>query len=244
MRLVRAHPAALLAFVSALRVVTYSAWSPEHIYFVPGPPPQSEESILAELRAGEEPAAVADGVGQDLPLIVFDSASVSKMIEGVVQKEVEGILGEIGVTPTWVDGDSTDVMALMNDFHIKVLILDSRPIRWGLPWNTLGATPGGTLPPTIMIFMPVIDFVVGNRKIARKTGRAIACVIIHELVHVMDPGRPHQDEGLMAWSQSDHGLYSGCLELDETSAAAFLWGLQRVRAMATPDAAGSEGLRR
>ena len=184
----------------------------------------------------------ADGVGQYLPLIVFDGANVSKMIEGVFHQEVEAILAEIGVAPTWFDGDSSHVPPLLNDYHIKVLLLASRPLSWDLPWNTLGATPPGNPRQTIVVFMPVVDMVVGGRKIARKTGRAIARVIVHELVHVMDPVRPHQEEGLMRESQGNHALYSGCLELDEASAAAFLRGLVRARAIATADDAGSEGL--
>jgi hypothetical protein len=110
--------------------------------------------------------------------------------------------------------------------RVRVILLDSEPPRprHDSP-DLLAVTRVETLPTTIWVYLPAVRRAALVRAAGaslgpgelRDVGTAIGRILVHELVHVAEPSRPHARRGLMAPSLGRSLLVDGSPTLDEGS---------------------------
>ncbi len=180
-----------------------------------------------------------DAKGPGLRLAFFDTVGLPEKVIDKTKLHVEEIFEQIGAVIEWYEpssvsnGDEPDV-----PYFLTVILFDKEPVSMAQPADAMGAVIGDDFPPgAVYLFGPSIHRALhDSRRTARplssvELGRAYGRVLAHEVVHAFAPGRGHADSGLMAPTQNRHVLTSASTTVDAESVAAFLEGLERLRAI-------------
>jgi hypothetical protein len=148
--------------------------------------------------------ALAEGAPRPaMHLVWIDVSQTAGFAFEPMAADVESLLGMVGVDVAWMRGEPR--MSVTAD-TFRVIVQGSkarRPERRRPVMGSVMAKPSP--PPTVWIGLPNVLAALGLQERASQTslekldiGRALACVIVHELVHVVLPARPHSPSGLMA----------------------------------------------
>jgi hypothetical protein len=151
--------------------------------------------------------------------VVFDGHKLVPGGLGPVRRAVEHELRRLGVQPTWVkDGDLESA-----GFVLQVVLLPHSAKDWGRTEETLGAVRlDGASASAVFVFYPSIKQALGvpadGTSILGGTPgtlwmRGLARIIVHEMLHVLLPGRPHDAAGLFASNLKARELLAAELEL-------------------------------
>ncbi|NIA01724.1 MAG: hypothetical protein GWO83_01095 [Bacteroidia bacterium] len=132
-----------------------------------------------------------------IDLAVFDRVEMSETMRQRVFAEATSILLDLGAHLVWRDGPS-NFQAYAPRGEIQIILSKSRPERWGLPANIMGAVVpvSDRSRRMVFVFPAEVARLVGlpapsklpyraveNRRLAKALGRVIA----HELVHAIAP---------------------------------------------------------
>jgi hypothetical protein len=144
--------------------------------------------------------------------------------------DVDSLLGKVGVDVAWTRAGPS--MSVTADTFRVILLGSEGPRPWGKHPVMGSVMPGPSPPPTVWIDLPNVLSALGLQKGASQTffekrdiGRALARVIVHELVHVVLPARPHSRSGLLAAQLGRDVLLWPGTEIEPALAAPFLAGL-------------------
>jgi hypothetical protein len=172
---------------------------------------------LADM-AVEGGAAPAERV--TLRLVWVDVQKIADPVRPVAFAETAALLESAGVDVAWErsDGSQREVQ----DGEVQVIVLpDPTP---PLARHIMGAAqPGAHGVRVVWIYLGSIRNALGmSRRTqgmlrpteAQRLGRAVARVVLHEVVHVQEPARPHGGAGLMAARLDRPFLESGRLEIE------------------------------
>lgn len=158
--------------------------------------------------------------------VVFDGHKLVPGGLGPVRRAIEHELRRLGAQPTWMkDGDLES-----EDFVLQVVLLPHSAKDWGRTEETLGAVRlDGASASSVFVFYPSVKQTLGvpanGTSILGGTPgtlwvRGLARIILHEMLHVLLPGRPHDAAGLFASNFKATELLAAELELDaETHSA-------------------------
>jgi len=139
-----------------------------------------------------------------LSLVWVDVHGAAAPVRAEAMAETASILGAAGLDVEWRTSDGGERAPQADE--IQVVLLDSPP-------GTLGPDVMGSAPPTargpraVWVFLSgvraTLGFDPGGSRALRPAeieslGRAAGRVIVHEIVHVTAPDRPHSEAGLMA----------------------------------------------
>ncbi len=152
--------------------------------------------------------------------IVFDGHELVLGGLGPVRKAVEHELRRLGVRPSWItDGDLESA-----DSVLQVVLLPHSAEAWGRTGGTLGAVRyDGASASSVFVFYPSVEKVLGVPAdgasiLGGPSGtlwmRGLARIIVHEILHVILPHRPHDAVGLFASNLKGPQLLAAELELD------------------------------
>jgi len=181
-------------------------------------------------------AATADAVS--IELAIFDRLELSRPMRERVVAEADAILFELGARPVWQNG-SPQFKIFTPGNEIQIILSKSRPERWGLPANTMGAVVPTAERSRRLVFVFAAEVARGvglptpselpdragdERRLAMALGRVIA----HELVHAIAPEHPHADDGIMLGRHPASSLLDPDLRVDSSCAAAFRAELGRL----------------
>ena len=176
---------------------------------------QHTESGLAAQRvpsAAQEAAAAATKqqpvTSPSITLSLFDAVHLSAEVRRAVDLETDSILAQAGVRvfPVWDPAAPPSTPG----YEIKVILTTREPTDFGQRFDAMGlAFPRGD---TIYIFCPNVLRALGDdptsprRRFPDEIGRAIARVIVHEVIHVLVPEAGHAVAGLMDPKQGKNFL--------------------------------------
>lgn len=153
---------------------------------------------VVEVR-GEGRAAPAT-----LPLVWIDVYGVARGARPAALAEASALLAPVGVHIDWEVSDTGQ--RTVRDGEVQVVILPSPPPSLG-PHIMGAAQPSPEGIRVVWVFASPVRAALGLHPRAtealrpqdtRRLGRALARVMLHEIVHVARPGRPHSHRGLMA----------------------------------------------
>jgi hypothetical protein len=158
---------------------------------------------LADMAIGV-PAAEAQTRRPTLRLVWVDVRGVGALIHAEAAGEATTILNSAGLDVVWHSSDGSQ--RAMRDDEIQVVLLGSN--GRAMPADVMGtAYPGARGARTVWVFLSGIRRALGydpgpraNLRPAElmSVGRAVGRVIVHEIVHLTAPDRPHAEAGLMA----------------------------------------------
>ena len=169
-----------------------------------------------------------------LELVWLDSHGLFPDFERV-RSEADPIFRDLGVTVRWEVG--TDPRpSLKEEARIQVVLMPSEPSGWGLSANAMGVVllPERNQQDSVYLFYgPILRNVGLARKAGamleprarRDVGRAIARVLVHEVVHAIAPNLSHADEGVMHDALLIGALLQREIEVDRRTKEEFLRGL-------------------
>lgn len=193
--------------------------------------------LLASSASGLERAAgdAIDAPGRErLSLTWFDAWGLCQLAVRGATEEVKRILSEAGVEAEWMRIE--DALASGRP-RLSILLIDVEPEAWGLAAHSLGAAKGeGGRRDAVLIFTPNVIRAAGHPverggcetvRMQAQIGRALARVIVHEIVHAVAPGHPHSEGGLMNPSLSPAALLQSSAEVDPACARTFRSRLER-----------------
>ncbi len=192
------------------------------------------------VQSSGPPIANSDDVeSPSLRLAFFDTVGLPERVCDKTQLQVEDIFEQIGVRIEWHEPSSVSNGDEPDDpYYLKVILFDKDPAAMGQPSAAMGVFIGTDFPPdAVWMFDPVIRHALqGSGRKSRpwsseELGRAYGKVLAHEVVHAIAHDRGHANSGLMAPTQNRHVLTSAGVVIDHESAAAFLRGLDRLRAI-------------
>lgn len=135
-------------------------------------------------------------------------------------------LRRLGVSLTWMkeQPESPDVL--------RVVFLPHSATDWGQGSGTLGAVRlQGNSPSSIYVFYPAVKKVLGEPGdttsiLDPPTGSiwriGLARIILHEILHFLLPGRPHDASGLFARNLEARELLGPKLELEANTRSALI----------------------
>ena len=147
--------------------------------------------------AGEDGLPAPDAVG----LVWVDPAGAALEQEAVARREIQSLLGRMGVPTRWRRGRAGE---LASADEVRIILLD-RVARRPDGTPVLGATPPRfDASPFVWVHVPAIQAAVGlcrgrvrEAVASRMLAIALGRVVAHELVHVLAPSLPH-GRGLMS----------------------------------------------
>jgi hypothetical protein len=136
-----------------------------------------------------------------------------------VRAAIEQELLRLGVLLTWINNEDTKAPGPI----LRVVLLPHGAADWGRSDSTLGAVRlGGDSPSSIYVFYPAVKQVIGaptdttsilGGPSGRIWVRALARIVLHEMIHFLLPGRPHDTSGLFAQNLSGRDLLGSTLSL-------------------------------
>ena len=139
-----------------------------------------------------------------LRLVWVDIRGVGSLIHTEATAETTTILNTAGLDVAWHASDGSQ--RPVREDEIQVVILDSA--GRAMPVDVMGtAYPGARGARTVWVFLAGIRRALGHDPRAHSSlqpaemmsvGRAVGRVIVHEIVHLTAPDRPHAEAGLMA----------------------------------------------
>jgi hypothetical protein len=152
-----------------------------------------------------------------------------------VSAEADSIFRDMGVDVQWEVG--TDPRpAGQGHVRIQIVLMPSEPSGWGIPPNAMGVVllPERAPQESVFLFYRPILRSAGLGRTAgtmlkpserRDLGRAIARVVVHEVVHAVAPNLSHADEGVMHDALLVGALLRKAIKVDDRTKAEFLRGL-------------------
>jgi hypothetical protein len=152
-----------------------------------------------------------------------------------VRSEADPIFRDLGVAIRWEVG--TDPRPSTPDEpRIQVVLMPSEPSGWGISANAMGVVllPDREQQDSVYLFYrPILRNVGLGRKAGgmlnprerRDTARAIARVLVHEVVHAVAPNLSHADKGVMHDALLIGALSNHEIEIDDRTKDEFLRGL-------------------
>lgn len=153
-----------------------------------------------------------------LRLVWTDIHASARDARAVVFAEAARLLRPVGVDVEWEvsDGGQRDVRR----GEVQVVVLRTPPPT--MSSRVMGAAqPGARGVRVVWVYVSTVRAALGLDPMAterlrpmdaQRLGRGLARVVLHEVVHVLDPERPHDGSGLMAALLSRATLESGSLE--------------------------------
>lgn len=182
--------------------------------------------MVARLGMGDE--------RRTLDLVWLDAHGLFPDFERV-RSEAEPIFRDLGVTVRWEVG-SDPRPSTAEELRIHVVLMPSEPSGWGISANAMGVVllPDRSQQESVFLFYPPI---LRNAGLVRRAGtmlrpserrdlsRAIARVLVHEVVHAIAPNLSHADEGVMHDALLVGALLKQDIEIDERTKEEFLRGL-------------------
>ncbi len=175
--------------------------------------------------------------GEDLrtlELVWLDSHGLFPDFERV-RSEANPIFRDLGVAIRWDVGTDPRPSAA-EEARIQVVLMPSEPTGWGLSANAMGVVllPERSRQDSVYLFYgPILRNVGLGRKAGamlnprerRNTARAIARVLVHEVVHAIAPKLSHADEGVMHDALLIGALLQREIEVDGRTKEEFLRAL-------------------
>lgn len=152
-----------------------------------------------------------------------------------IRVEAEPIFRDLGVAVRWEVG-SDPQPPTSDPPRVQVVLMASEPSAWGIQANAMGVVllPNRSQQDSVYLFYPPI---LRNIGLGRRTGsmlkpperrdvsRAIARVLVHEVVHAIAPNLSHADEGVMHDALLVGTLLRQDIEVDRRTREEFLRGL-------------------
>ncbi len=180
-------------------------------------------------------AAILRGEARrELELVWLDAHGLFPDFERV-RSEADLILRDVGVAVRWEVG-SDPKPSTAGERRIQVVLMPSEPSGWGLSPNAMGVVllPDKSQQNSVYVFYrPILRNIgLGRREGAmlnprerRDAARALARVLIHEVIHAVAPNLSHADEGVMHDSLLMGELSSRDIEIDARTREELLRGL-------------------
>jgi hypothetical protein len=169
-----------------------------------------------------------------LELVWLDSHGLFPVFDRV-RSEADPIFRDLGVAIRWeVETDPRPSTA--DELRIQVVLMPSEPSGWGISANAMGVVllPQRSQQDSVYLFYgPILRNVGLGRKAGamlnprerRDVARAIARVLVHEVVHAIAPNLSHADEGVMHDALLIEALLQREIEVDDRTKEEFLRGL-------------------
>jgi len=171
-----------------------------------------------------------------LHLVVSDRYGFDAAFTDLVGGEVLGILGGMGVGATWSleelpvgDGDAPRPAGAGAESFF-VLLSGASPAAWGVKDRAMGTVvPNENRRRRLLVFPTRVLRVLGlDRRSGRpplafhnlETARALARVVVHELIHALSPDHSHAAGGLMRGTLNRKFLLRPDLPIDSECRAA------------------------
>lgn len=170
-----------------------------------------------------------------LSLVWHDSYNLAPKVYGVMKREVESIFSEIGIDASVRRGEVGRYFRSETSCpEVNVVLHPKNSAAFGFDEDAMGAAFGNYA----YIFPAKIKEALaqgGDQSSERlralnQLGQALGRVVAHEVIHVISPGRPHAEEGLMCGSLTRLDLIRRHILLDSESAAAIHARLLRKKA--------------
>ncbi len=145
-----------------------------------------------------------------------------------VAHAVQRELRRLGVEMTWAK--KPELAAASS--ALRIVLLPHRANEWGRTQETLGAVHlDKASPSSVFVFYPAVLDVLGDpgdpSSILEGSSRpdwlrGLARIIVHEMIHFLIPGRPHDGSGLFAQSLKASNLLGPKLELEAETRSALV----------------------
>ncbi len=175
--------------------------------------------------ASLEPVVAAETCGIPTPLTIFLNDGHRLVRGGIdsVGRALEIELRRLGIPA--VVRQSLEP----GETGIHVVILPHDAQDWDMARKTLGAVkrpPDGSWSP-VFIFFPAVERILGSSAARGSISpgppgslwvKGLSRIIVHEILHVLLPGRPHDAAGLFGRTQTRHGLFARHIELSPRDA--------------------------
>jgi hypothetical protein len=179
-------------------------------------------------------AVLRGGERRELQLVWVDAHGLFPDFERV-HSEADVIFRDLGVDVCWEVG-SDPRRSDAGERRIQVVLMPSEPSGWGISPNAMGVVliPASAQQDSVYLFYRPILRNIGlgrrggamlNPRERRDTARAIARVLIHEVVHAIAPNLSHADEGVMHDSLLMGALSNRGIEIDDRTREELLRGL-------------------
>jgi hypothetical protein len=179
-------------------------------------------------------AALGGAEQRKLDLVWLDAHGLFPDVARV-REEAEPIFRDLGVSVRWEVGTDPRPSAA-GEVRIQVVLMPSEPSGWGISANAMGAVllPDRRRQDSVYLFYAPI---LRNAGLGRRAGamlrpperrdlsRAIARVVVHEVVHAIAPNISHSDEGVMHDSLLSGALLKREIQIDGRTRVEFLRGL-------------------
>ncbi len=167
---------------------------------------------------------VVGGEGRRLELVWQDAHGLFPDFERV-RSEADPIFRDLGVTVRWEVG-AEPRPSDAGGRRIHVVLMPSEPAGWGISPSAMGVVllPERARQSTAYLFYPPILRNVGlgrkagamlNPRERRDVARALARVVVHEVIHAIVPHLSHADEGVMHDALLAGALSKNAIEIDD-----------------------------
>ncbi len=179
-------------------------------------------------------ALATGGERRTLELVWLDAHGLFPDFERV-RAEAEPIFRDLGVPVRWEVGTDPRPSSA-DEVRIQVVLMPSEPSGWGISANAMGVVllPDRSQQESVYLFyLPIVR----NAGLGRRTGamlrpperrdlsRAIARVLVHEVVHAIAPNLSHADEGVMHDALLIGALSRSEIPIDDRTREEFLRAL-------------------
>ena len=191
---------------------------------------RSTLSVVILLGAG----MLRGGERRELELVWLDAHRLFPDFERV-RSEADPIFRDLGIDVRWEVGSDPRGSGA-GERRIRVVLMPSEPSGWGISPNAMGVVllPERSQQDSVYLFYRPILRNLGlgrrggamlNPRERRDVARAIARVLIHEVIHALAPNLSHADEGVMHDSLLMGALASRGIEIDHRTREELLRGL-------------------
>jgi hypothetical protein len=194
-------------------------------------------ALVASTARGENDAQ--HGEHRRLQLCWLDADGRYPLTVEPMKREVASTLAAIGVEVVWLDA-----LRSTSGPVLAVTLMRKPPPRWRVPAHAMGATPThANRRDAVFVFLPPIMRALGLEPRMKRLptpreriglSRAIARVVVHELVHALAPDVEHGEGSVMQASLSRHALQHGATRIEPEVADAVRAGLARRRTDRAP----------
>lgn len=145
-----------------------------------------------------------------------------------VRQSVRHELRRLGIEVTWVEKDHPEA----GSSPLRVVFLPHDAKEWRRTGETMGAVVlDGTSTSSVYVFYPAAKEVLGDPGdggsiLGRPSGpdwfKGLARIILHEMIHFLLPGRPHDSSGLFAPNLKATRLLGPKLDVDAETHTALI----------------------
>lgn len=178
--------------------------------------------------AGTEPTIVEAVCKPHVEAILSDGHGLVPGGLAPVRQAVHHELRRLGVEVTWVEKEYPEAASS----PLRVVFLPHTAKQWRRTGETMGAVVlDGASTSSVYIFYPATKKILGDPSdggsiLGRPSGpdwfKGQARIILHEMIHFLLPGRPHDAEGLFAPNLKATNLLGPKLELHPETLSALV----------------------